>query len=45
MGQAPARGYMPKLYQKVTSGEIDPRAIVTHQLPLDEDAHIQRQTG
>ncbi|APT51786.1 MULTISPECIES: zinc-dependent alcohol dehydrogenase [Bacillus] len=39
MGQAPARGYMSKLYQKVTSGEIDPRAIITHKLPLDEAAH------
>ncbi|MDG2703145.1 zinc-binding dehydrogenase, partial [Vibrio parahaemolyticus] len=39
MGQAPARGYMSKLYQKVTTGEIDPRAIITHQLPLDDAAH------
>lgn len=39
MGQTPARGYMSKLYQKVTTGEIDPKAIITHQLPLDDAAH------
>ena len=28
-----------KALSKVTTGEIDPRAIITHQLPLDDAAH------
>ncbi|MFZ3577749.1 zinc-dependent alcohol dehydrogenase [Virgibacillus sp. DJP39] len=39
MGQAPARGYMPKLYDMIVNNEIDPTAIITHRLPLDEAAH------
>jgi S-(hydroxymethyl)glutathione dehydrogenase / alcohol dehydrogenase len=39
MGQAPARGYMPLIYDQIVKGEIDPTAIITHKLPLDEAAH------
>lgn len=39
MGQAPARGYMPKLYDMVISNEIDPTSIITHKLSLDEAKH------
>lgn len=39
IGQAPARGYMPKLYDMVVNKEIDPTAIITHELSLDEAAH------
>ncbi|MCO7176779.1 zinc-dependent alcohol dehydrogenase [Sporolactobacillus kofuensis] len=37
-GQAPARGYMPKLYQMITEHKIDPTAIITHRLPLQDAA-------
>lgn len=33
MGQAPARGYMPELYQQIVKQEIDPKAIITHTVP------------
>ncbi|RYL90316.1 glutathione-dependent formaldehyde dehydrogenase [Sporolactobacillus sp. THM7-4] len=36
MGQAPARGYMPELYEKIVRDEIDPTAIITHRLPLED---------
>ncbi|WP_100013348.1 zinc-dependent alcohol dehydrogenase [Lentibacillus sediminis] len=39
MGQAPARGYMPKLYDMVVNNEIDPTSIITHKLSLDEAEH------
>lgn len=39
MGQAPARGYMPTLYEKIVRGEIDPTAIITHKLALEDAAH------
>lgn len=39
MGQAPARAYMPELYKQIVNGDIDPTAIITHSLPLDEAAH------
>lgn len=39
MGQAHARSYMPTIYQKIVKGEIDPTAIITHTLPLQEAAH------
>lgn len=39
MGQAPARGYMPKIYEQIVKGEIDPTAIITHKLPLEEASH------
>ncbi|UOQ91474.1 glutathione-dependent formaldehyde dehydrogenase [Halobacillus shinanisalinarum] len=39
MGQAPARGYMPKLYDMVVNNEIDPTSIITHKLSLDEAKH------
>lgn len=39
MGQAPARGYMPKLYDMVVNNEIDPTSIITHKLSLNEAEH------
>ncbi|ASN05591.1 zinc-dependent alcohol dehydrogenase [Virgibacillus necropolis] len=39
MGQAPARGYMPQLYDMIVNEQIDPTAIITHKMSLDEAAH------
>ena len=39
MGQAPARHYMPYLYDKIKNGDIDPTKIITHTLPLEEASH------
>ncbi|AXI08107.1 glutathione-dependent formaldehyde dehydrogenase [Oceanobacillus zhaokaii] len=39
MGQAPARHYMPYLYDKIKNGDIDPTKIITHTLPLEEATH------
>ena len=39
MGQAPARHYMPHLYDKIKNGDIDPTKIITHTLPLEEASH------
>ncbi|MGG3804623.1 zinc-dependent alcohol dehydrogenase [Metabacillus fastidiosus] len=39
MGQAPARHYMPRLYEQITNGHIDPTKIITHKLPLEEAPH------
>lgn len=39
MGQAPARGYMPLIYDMIVNNEIDPTSIITHKLPLDEAVH------
>ena len=39
MGQAPARSYMPLLYDKIVKGEIDPTTIITHTLGLEDAAH------
>lgn len=36
MGQAPARHFMPHLYEQITKGELDPKKIITHVLPLEE---------
>ncbi|MGD6830646.1 zinc-dependent alcohol dehydrogenase [Sutcliffiella halmapala] len=42
MGQAPARHYMPYLYEQIKDGRIDPRKIITHTMALDEAAHGYR---
>lgn len=39
MGQAHARSYMPTIYEKIVNREIDPTAIITHTLPLEEATH------
>ncbi|RLL45435.1 glutathione-dependent formaldehyde dehydrogenase [Oceanobacillus piezotolerans] len=36
MGQAPARAYMPELYQQIVQEKFDPTDIITHTLPLHE---------
>ncbi|WP_110928877.1 zinc-dependent alcohol dehydrogenase [Bacillus massiliglaciei] len=38
MGQAPVIHYMPKLFEMITSGEIDPTEIVSHKMRLDQAA-------
>ncbi|MGD6965863.1 zinc-dependent alcohol dehydrogenase [Rossellomorea vietnamensis] len=38
-GQAHARSYMGTMYDMIVKGEIDPTAIITHKLPLDDAAH------
>ncbi|NEU31771.1 glutathione-dependent formaldehyde dehydrogenase [bacterium LRH843] len=39
MGQAPARSYMSTIYDQIVKGDIDPTAIITHSIPLEEAAH------
>ena len=36
MGQAPARHFMPHLYDLIKNDKIDPTTIITHLLPLDQ---------
>ncbi|RXZ83077.1 glutathione-dependent formaldehyde dehydrogenase [Paenibacillaceae bacterium] len=36
MGQAPVVHYMPELFHKIVAGKFDPKAIITHRLPLDQ---------
>ena len=36
MGQAHARSYMPVIYEKIVKGEMDPTAIITHTMPLEQ---------
>ena len=38
MGQAHARSYMKPLYEKIVRNEIDPKTILTHELPLNKAA-------
>jgi S-(hydroxymethyl)glutathione dehydrogenase / alcohol dehydrogenase len=38
MGQAPARTYMPTLYNQIVNNEIDSTSIITHKLKLEEAA-------
>ncbi|MFB9329808.1 zinc-dependent alcohol dehydrogenase [Paenibacillus aurantiacus] len=35
MGQAPVIHYMPLLFDKIVSGEFDPREIITHIAPIE----------
>ncbi len=39
MGQAPARHYMPHLYEKIKNKQIDPTKIITHTMPLEQASH------
>ncbi|WP_026908157.1 zinc-dependent alcohol dehydrogenase [Paucisalibacillus globulus] len=39
MGQAPARHFMPHLYDMIINEKIDPKKIITHELPLSEASH------
>lgn len=39
MGQAPARAFMQDMYKQIINEEIDPKAIITHKLPLDQASH------
>ncbi|WP_053368140.1 zinc-dependent alcohol dehydrogenase [Bacillus sp. FJAT-27245] len=42
MGQAPVIHYMPLLFDKIISGQIDPTEIITHRLPLDDAARAYK---
>lgn len=35
-GQAPVVHYMPKIYEMITKGDIDPTQIITHSVPLEQ---------
>jgi threonine dehydrogenase-like Zn-dependent dehydrogenase len=35
-GQCPVHKYLPKLYEHIRKGELDPSFVVTHRLPLGE---------
>ena len=35
-GQCPVKRYMPHLLEHIRAGRIDPKAVFTHRLPLDE---------
>ena len=37
-GQAPVIHLMPKIYEMIQKGDIDPTAIITHTMPLEEAA-------
>ncbi|MBC5636210.1 glutathione-dependent formaldehyde dehydrogenase [Ornithinibacillus sp. BX22] len=39
MGQAPARHFMPHLYNMIINEEIDPTKIITHKLGLEDAPH------
>ena len=36
MGQTHVQKYMPMLFDKIESGEIDPSFIITHEMPLED---------
>lgn len=38
-GQAPVIPYMPKLYNLIAEGKVNPGDIITHVLPLDQAEH------
>ena len=35
-GQAPVVHYMPKIYEMITNGDVDPTQIITHSVPLEQ---------
>ena len=39
MGQTHAQRYMPELLQFIQEGRLEPAAIITHRLPLEDAAH------
>ncbi len=39
MGQTHVQKYMPKLFDKIEQGEIDPSFIITHRMKLDDAPH------
>jgi threonine dehydrogenase-like Zn-dependent dehydrogenase len=50
MNQCNVRRYMPHLLEHIRAGRIDPRAIITHRLPLEEaprayDLFARKQDG
>ena len=41
-GQAPAVHYMPRLYDMIVQGKIDPTEIITHSMPLEQASDAYR---
>jgi len=39
MGQCNVKRYMPHLLEHIRAGRIDPTAIISHRLPLEEAPH------
>ena len=42
MGQTHVHRYMRPLLERIRNGEIDPRFIITHRIPLDQAADAYR---
>ncbi|WP_437597134.1 zinc-dependent alcohol dehydrogenase [Sorangium sp. So ce590] len=41
-GQCDVKRYMPRLLEHIRSGNIDPRALITHRVPLEAAAEMYR---
>ena len=41
-GQAPVVHYMPRLYDMIVEGKIDPTEIITHRMPLEQASDAYR---
>lgn len=41
-GQAPAVHYMPRLYDMIVQGKVDPTEIITHSMPLEQASDAYR---
>ena len=41
-GQAPVVHYMPRLYEMIVQGKIDPTEIITHKMPLEQASDAYR---
>ena len=42
MGETPVFHYIPMLYDMINKGELDPREIITHSVPLDKASDAYR---
>jgi threonine dehydrogenase-like Zn-dependent dehydrogenase len=42
MAQTPVQRYLPKLFQHIVNGDIDPSVVITHQAPLDEGPELYK---
>lgn len=41
-GQCDVKRYMPRLVEHIRKGRIDPKALITHRVPLEETAEMYR---
>ena len=39
---SPVQRYLPKLFQHIVNGDIDPSVVITHQAPLDEGPELYK---